>query len=231
MAKATQTDSVSPGEKQVPLGPACLVVAVFGMVIFSVAMVAASWMLMGNQAVFAARALELQLIPWVEQSSLEPTDRDRILDDLKQLVDDLKHDRLDERQMVRLKLRIADSPVLQWGVIQQAEAKIRSSNLTDEEKQGAELELDRLLRTVSEGKLGMEQLEFLVQPIATKERNSGRLTLSEKADDAGLREFLRRTKGLADKQQIPSEAFAKSPSQVFRSLVEEALAAKQEDKK
>ncbi len=221
---ANQTSS---NEKQVSLGPACLVVFIIAALLFSVTMIVAAWMIMGNQGPMAARAIESQMIPWVEQSSLEPTDRDSIVRELRDLVEDLKADRLDERQMFRLKARIADSPVLQWGAIQQLQAKIQASGLTQQEKEDADLQLDRFLRCAGEGKMAMEQMEFVVQKVVTKERSSGRLTALSSTDDQALREFLRRAKALCDNAKIPEEPFPKSPAQVFHALVEDGLAGKE----
>ncbi|MFM8325009.1 MAG: hypothetical protein ACKN9U_09120, partial [Pirellulaceae bacterium] len=54
--------------KPVTLGPACAVLFLMGALALAVSLVIASWMLMGNQPAMAARAIEEQMIPWVNQS-------------------------------------------------------------------------------------------------------------------------------------------------------------------
>ena len=78
-ASSVNAPENKPADQVVPLGPACLMVFVIILLFVSVAMVIGAWMLMGNQSKFAVRALESQLVPWVEQSPLDPIDKEEIL--------------------------------------------------------------------------------------------------------------------------------------------------------
>ncbi|MFO0921052.1 MAG: hypothetical protein U0905_01005 [Pirellulales bacterium] len=60
----------------------------------------------------------------------------------------------------------------------------------------------------------MEQLEFLVRPIAAKERNDGQRLFLRRPMTAAPAGFLRRTKGLADKQDSFQKPSPKSGSGV-----------------
>lgn len=183
-------------EQQVPLGPACLMFFIIGALITSVSLVFMAYLLNGSQAAMAAKALEERLIPWVEQSPLDPTDKAPILDDLQHLVTDLKADRINERQLIRIRMRIVDTPVLQWGVVQQLLPRLEQSKLEDHEKTIGTKELDRLLRSAAEGQLPMETFEFILQPVAVKEKLTGRLLARQELTDADLRTFLSRAKQL-----------------------------------
>ena len=209
--------------KPVTLGPACAVLFLMGALALAVSLVIASWMLMGNQPAMAARAIEEQMIPWVNQSVLAPDDRSEILEELRQLAEQIRTTPPDDRKLLRLKMRIADSPVLQWGTMQILAQKIAQSGLTEEEKQAAVRTNQRLLRAASEGTLGIQQLEFIVQHVTRKEVLSGRLVNLENPSDADLREFLRRGEAFSDTAKISGDPFSKSPAQVFHDLILDAL--------
>jgi hypothetical protein len=79
------------------------------------------------------------------------------------------------------------------------------------------------LRAASEGTLGIQQLEFIVQHVTRKEVLSGRLVNLENPSDADLREFLRRGVAFSDTAKISGDPFSKSPAQVFHDLILDAL--------
>ncbi|MFN5771338.1 MAG: hypothetical protein ACK44Z_18500, partial [Pirellulaceae bacterium] len=86
MAETEAADDSKP----VTLGPACAVLFLMGALALAVSLVIASWMLMGNQPAMAARAIEEQMIPWVNQSVLAPEDRSEILEELRQLAEQIR---------------------------------------------------------------------------------------------------------------------------------------------
>ncbi len=206
-----------------PMGPACLVVGIFVAVAISVTFIVAAWMMTGKQGERANKAIQDQLIPWVAQSPLDPTDKQAVTEQLSKLVSEINANQYDERQLLRLFAVLSDSPVLQWGVIQQVNARTAKSGLTAAEREALQIESDRLLRLASQGGLGLQQLEFVVQKVASKERKSGTLSILDSVTDADLREFLQRAKSTADKRDVPQEAFPSSVSQVLKGLIELAL--------
>ena len=214
------------GQKDVSLGPACLIFVVIGAVCLSVGMIAMAAMISGNQGKQAAYSVREQIVPWVEQSSLSKTDRTNIVERLTDLSVAMERDELTTRQLSRLVLRMTDSPVLQWGVVEQLNQKAQASTMTDAEKGEFRVECDRWLRTASEGKLNIQDMEFAVQNVATKDQRSGRLTIRDDSNEERLREFQRRISAISDKYSMTSEAFDKSVSQVFLTLIDDALAKK-----
>jgi hypothetical protein len=223
---AELTSAGSPKEESVSLGPACLVVVIVGLLIFSIGMVAVSVYLMSNQSMRAASAIRENLIPWVEESSLEPADRQGIIDELEVLIIDLENERLDSRQLTRLKYRLEDQPMHQWGVIQGIVAKLPETGLTEQEQTAVRQESNRLLRTASEGRLGMPKMEFVLQPVATKDMStaSERLTLKPDVTDSEIREYLTRAKNVSDKSEITTKPYTKSLVEAYRGLIDDAKA-------
>ncbi len=213
-------------QKDVSLGPACLIVVVIGAICLSVGMIAMAAMMSGSQGRRAAYSVREQIIPWVEQSSLSKPDRQSIVERLNDLSVAMEREELTTRQLSRLVLRLTDSPVLQWGVVEQLIQAAQASSLTDVEKEEFRAACDRLLRSASEGKLSLQDMEFAVQNVATKDQKSGRLTMRDDTNEDRLREFQRRITAIADKQSMTHDTFDKSVSQVINEMVDDALSKK-----
>lgn len=214
-------------QKDVPLGPACFVVFIFGLVILCVAVAIMSFLLTGKQGGRAAYALREQLIPWVDQSSLSQTDQVAIIEDLTALASQMEQDKLTSRQLTRLGVRLSDSPILQWGVVEDINRRAQASKgLTEQEKTDFARVCDRWLRAAGEGKLSMNEMEFTLQTTARKDGRSGRLTLKEDVSDDQLREVYRRILAICEKYKISSDPYDKSISQTFKLMIEDGLAEK-----
>lgn len=214
-------------QKDVSLGPACLIVVVILALCLSIGVIAMAAMMSGNQGRRAAYSVREQIIPWVEQSPLSKTDRQNIVERLANLSDDMEREELTTRQLSRLVLRMTDSTVLQWGVVEQLNQAAQASSMTDVEKTEFRTGCDRWLRCASEGKLSLQDMEFAVQNVANKDLRSGRLTIKPDVNEDDLREFQRRMTTISEKHAMTSEPFDKSVSQVFNSMIEDALSKKE----
>jgi hypothetical protein len=204
-----------------------LVVAVVAMMFVCIAVAYMSFMLTGNQGPRAARALREQLIPWVDDSALSKTDQTAIIDELNDLSSKMERGELTSRQLSRLGIRMTDSTVLQWGIVEDTLRYVKASpGFNDEEKEDIQKTCDRWLRCASEGRLSMTEMEFAFQSAGLKEPRSGRLSLRKDVTDDQIREFHRRVLGICEKYKISSEPFERSVSQVFHMLMEDGLAEK-----
>jgi len=217
------TTATSEGEPS--LGPACAFFFLLFSAVGSVALIATAWYISGNQAQRASSALRSQLIPWVEGSSLLDPDRSSIIERLNELVVDMDAERLSERQLTRLNFRLQGAPIFQWGLIEQILAAARKNDeLSDKEKEDLIAETDRLLRTVQLGRISMEQLQFASQSVAQQEVKTGRLSLRSGVSTKEIQEFARRVSSMNDEAKTDKGLMEKSVSQVFRAIVDEALA-------
>jgi len=227
---ARNSDAVrgSGGDQtDVSLGPACLIVVVIFALCLSIGVIAMAAMMSGNQGRRAAYSVREQIIPFVEQSPLSKTDRQIIVERLSDLSDDMEREELTTRQLSRLVLRLTDSTVLQWGVVEQLIQAAQSSSMTDVEKSEFRSGCDQWLRCASEGKLSLQDMEFALQNVANKDLRSGRLTIKPDVNEEGLREFQRRMTTISEKHTMTSEPFDKSVSQVLNALIEDALSKKE----
>lgn len=214
-------------QKDVSLGPACLVVFVVGLMLLCIAVAYMSFMLTGNQGPRAARALREQLIPWVDGSALSKSDQTAIIDELSDLASQMERGDLTSRQLSRLGIRLQDSTILQWGVVEDVLRFVKQSKgFTEAEKEDIQKTCDRWLRCASEGKLSMTEMEFAFQGLGLKEPKSGRLSLRKDVTDDQVREFHRRVLGVCEKYKTSTEPFDKSVSQVFHMMMEDGLSEK-----
>ncbi len=212
----------------VSLGPACLVVSIFGLAFLCIVVAFMSFMLIGKQGGRAAYAVREQLIPWVDQSDLSKTDQTMIIDELQALASQMERNELTSRQLTRLNARLSDSTILQWGVVEETVRTVRASDaFTAEEKEDISRTADRWLRCAGEGRLSMTEMEFAYQGCGLKEPKTGRLSLRKDVTPEQLREFHRRVLAICDKYKISREPFEKSVSQVFHLMIEDGLAEKQ----
>ncbi len=212
----------------VSLGPACLVVSIFGLAFLCIVVAFMSFMLIGKQGGRAAYAVREQLIPWVDQSDLSKTDQTMIIDELQGLASKMERNELTARQLTRLNARLSDSTILQWGVVEETVRVVRASDaFTTEEKEDIARTADRWLRCAGEGRLSMTEMEFAYQGCGLKEPKTGRLSLRKDVTPEQLREFHRRVLAICDKYKISREPFEKSVSQVFHLMIEDGLTEKQ----
>jgi len=223
-----KTERGSGGDqKDVSLAPACLIIVIIGAVCLSVGMIALAALMGTNAGRRAAYSVREMLIPWVEQSSLAPTDIKNIVERLSDLSSDMEREELTNDQLSRLAARLNDSTILQWGVVEQLNLQAHKSNgFNEDEKADFSAECDRWLVAASRGKLSLQDMEFAVQNVATKDPRSGRLSVRDNVSDEGLREFQRRMSTISDKFEIPKEPLNKSVSQVFSNVIDEALKEK-----
>jgi translation initiation factor 2B subunit (eIF-2B alpha/beta/delta family) len=143
---------------------------------------------------------------------------------LDELVVEMKAKRLTDQQLMRLNFRLSGAPIFQWGLIEQVLDRADKLNeLSKKELDNLRQETDRLLHTTQKNQLSMVNLEFASQPVAVKDAKSGRLTLREEVSAKDIQEFLRRITAINEKAETPKTEFNRSPSQVFRAIVEEAL--------
>ncbi len=221
---ARKEDPRKEDQGEPSLGPACAFFFLAACAFGSVALIATAWYIGGNQSERASAALRSQLIPWVEISTLAPTDKAQIIERLNELVADMEAERLDERQLSRLNFRLSGAPIFQWGVVEQITAAINQNpELSSKEKEDFELEADRLLRTVQNGRLSMEQLQFATQPVAQQEVKTGRLSIRDNPSSKELQECSRRITALNDEAKTVKGSMDKSVAQVFNAIMEEAL--------
>jgi hypothetical protein len=207
----------------VSYGPACFVTLIFLLVGISLFFVYMSIVLMGNSGERASRAIYELLIPWVEQSHLSQNDRRDVIEELEGLAEKMKREELTSRQLSRLNARLSDSAILQWGAVQKLEGAAQESDLSEEEKTEFSSLCDRWFACAASGKLSLQDMEFAMQQVCTKDTRTGRLNPKTDATGTELREFMRRIKTMCDHFNTPTEKFGKKVPEVLKQMIEDGL--------
>jgi hypothetical protein len=213
--------------KDVSLGPACGVVFIFLIAGGCVLIAILSFLLLGQSGKRAAYSVREELIPWIDRSSLSAADRTSMVEQLTGLANQMERDELTARQLSRLQIRFTDAAIFQWGTVEELNRRAqKSAGLSEAEKEEFSAVCDRWLMAAGEGKLSMNEMDFALQGVATKEPQSGRLTVKAEVADDQIRETQRRILAVCEKYKVANEPFDKSPSQVLRTIIEDGLAEK-----
>lgn len=223
MTQSHSTESNSQSHGEPSLGPACMVVSILGLAAFAAICGIGSWFVFSNQPDLAVKAIQKQLIPWVESSQLAPSDKQSIVVQLDQLVVKVESGSLDKNQLVRLRNCLQDNPVLLWGGIQSIENQAESSGLTETEIESLVRLNQRLLRMATERKMGRGDLEFTLQEVSDVRNDGSHLLVRPDLKADQIRSFMRRAEALLGRDNIPNEPYQKSPSEAFAILVDAAL--------
>ena len=226
MSQTTQTTGADAAEPENgSLGPACGIAVVIIAIGVSVAFTVGAYLLRGMQPEHAIASIEQQLIPWVDQSQLSDADKDRIIGRLNELLIQIEREEVSGRQLQRLYHKLSENPVLQWAPFEQAIAAAEGNpEFTDAEREHLQSLSDRLLEAAGRGRVGMNELEAVLQPITLRNSKSGRLILKESITHNQVMasvqrgEELLKSRGLQDIE--PSDS---SVGQVFERMVDEAL--------
>ena len=205
------------------LGPACLVVAILGLAVGSAACGLGSWFVFRDQPALAVKAIEKQLIPWVEGSQLAPADRASIVKQLEKVVDDIQAGAIDKRQLSRLHNCLQDNPVILWGGVQSIESQAKEAGLTELELETLKRTNQRLLRMATERLMGRNDLEYTIQQLSEVSKQGDTLQVNSNLTADQIRSYIKRVESLLVRSKVPNEPFEKTPAEAFAILLEAAL--------
>ncbi len=213
-------------EHQEPsLGPACLVISILSLAVFSSLCAFGSWIVFSDQYPMAEKAITKQLIPWVESSQLALEDKQSILQQLRDLTPRVANREISKTQLLRLRNCLQDNPILLWGNVQSIRAQAAAAGLSDVELLTLQRLDERLLRMASERKLSRRDLEFTMQEFSVVRQDGLSVEVKSNLTDEQIRLFMKRAENLANTNDAPNMAFDKTPAETFAMLVRDALAA------
>ena len=209
--------------KEPSLAPACLVIVILGLATFSAVCGIGSWLYFGDQYPIAVKAVNSQLIPWIESSQLADEDKSGIIAELNRVLPMVEERKIDNQQLTRLRNCLMDNPVLLWGCVDSIIELAPEAGLTEVEQEALQRVSQRLLRSAAERKLSRGDLEFTLQS-CSKVRDDGQsVEVVGPLDVKQIREFMKRAEQRLDNLEIPNEPYEKSPTDAFKTLIEKAL--------
>ena len=214
--------------KEPSLGPACLVISILGLAVFSAVCGIGSFLVFSDQYPLAVKAINVQLIPWIESSRLSTEDKTAIVGELETLLPVLEERSIDKQQLTRLRNCLMDNPVLLWGEIEFLIAQAPNAGLTETEQVALERISQRLLRAAAERKLSRNDLEFTIQNCSKVREKAQSLEVLDSLSAEQIREFMQKAERILDRNGIPNEPYDKTPSEAFSILIDAALTIESE---
>ncbi len=218
------------GKSELPpepsLGPACLVVVILALAVVCIVCAFGSWFMFSDQPAMAERGIQVQLIPWVQASSLSPEDKASIVRQLEDMTTLVRSRQLTTIQLSRLKNCLEDNPALLWGAVEEILRQGKDVGLTDTELEAAQRTAQRLLRMTAQRKLSRNDMEFALDKCIQRTADRTGIEVVDPLTGEHVREFSKRGQQLADAQKIPFDPYEKRPSQVLEAMLKEALSVK-----
>jgi hypothetical protein len=212
-----------PPHREPSLGPACLVIVILALAVFSIVCGFGSWFMFSDQYPLAVKGITQQLIPWVESSQLAPDDKQSIVAKLDSLLPLLRERQIDSHQLTRLHYCLQDNPVLLWGGIQSILAQAPSAGMSKTELDSLQRINDRLLFMATERQLGRADLEFTLQNCSRVREDGANIEVRDDLTADEIRTFMTRSEQLLENNKVPNQPYDKSPAEAFDILVDKAL--------
>jgi hypothetical protein len=198
----------------------CLVM----MVLAVVAVAVLSYLVYTNGKAMAVNMARQSMIQAVNDSELEAADKREIIAQIDRVAEDYKAGKITLEQVAQIGQELAESPLLVIGMVHVIKQNyVVNSGLSQEEKDEANLTLQRAGRGLYEETISQGQVEEAAKPIM-KTGPNGESQLKEKVTDQELREFLANLKQVVDEANIPEEEFKVEIGKEFRKAVDKVYA-------
>ena len=163
-----------------------------------------TWVIFGKRTEMAVRTLEGSLIPMLEQSLLDPTSKQEVIQEMTVLAENMKANQYENWQSAAIMQRLQKLPILQWGELQSLEQSIRASNEFDHgEREAALATVQRVKIAVKQHKVFSFDFEDILDPIRQPSNSSltGFIPKSP-LDVDSMREAIRRAELLANRAEV-----------------------------
>ncbi|MCH1494495.1 MAG: hypothetical protein L7U72_04640 [Rubripirellula sp.] len=163
-----------------------------------------TWVIFGKRTEMAVRTLEGSLIPMLEQSLLDPTSKQEVIQEMTVLAENMKANQYENWQSAAIMQRLQKLPILQWGELQSLEQSIRDSDgFDDGERQAALATVQRVKIAVKQHKVFSFDFEDILDPIRQPSNSSltGFIPKSP-LDVDSMREAIRRAELLANRAEV-----------------------------
>lgn len=181
-----------------------------------------TWVLFQQRTDFAVRTLRGSLIPELEQSRLDPEQKQAVVNRIDELADQLESGRYEQWQAAGVMQRLQRLPVLQWGELAAVEtfAVKQGGDLADR----AELQFSRLRRAVELGDVTSFDVEDVLKPVLIVDQNaSNGRRLREPLDAESVAEVIQRAELLADRSDVPDQSYQVELDPLLRRAIEAGL--------
>lgn len=181
----------------------------------------ATWYIFQQRTELAMRTLKGDVIPTVQESGMAPEEKAEVVEILQQVVTEGEAGKLENWQSSAIMERLIRSPVLQWGDLELLEATVLASEaFSDEEKLDATKQIGRLRRAVELGEAGAVDVNDVLAPVHKANQGNELPRFDRNAKTAELKDTINRAKMIADRGNVPDQAFEVDFAKILRREVE-----------
>lgn len=208
-------------ESQAGLATAFLIAIISVVVIF----VAAGVYAVKNRQIWIAHGITAAMNAVIKNSRLPTREKTQVTDIIYRINKGYLRGEITAAELGLIFEGLAKCPALTIGlVIQFEQTYVAPSNLNSNEKSAANTELNRLARGLSDGKIGWQISETILNRISYPDENGKYHLKSPGAvSDAEIRLVIAAVKDAADKAGIPEQRIEIDISDEFQKSVEAAL--------
>jgi len=180
-----------------------------------------TYMLYQKRTELAARTLSGHTIPSVDQSQLDPADKQQINAMLGEVVADAEAGRLENWQASGVMNRLTRIPLLEWGDLAAIEAMIQADDAFDaEEKAEAEKHLSRLRQSIAMDKSTIFDVGEVLAPVLLKDESLRGRRLKNDPSQEELLEVIYRARLIGERDGLEDRKF---PDQSITAIVRDAI--------
>ncbi len=181
-----------------------------------------TWVLFQQRTEFAIRTLRGSYIPALEQSLLDPQEKNAVVSRMEEFASELEQGKYENWQAAGVLQRMQRLPVLQWGELEAVQGFIEKSD--DPQKQQSLEQLSRLRRGVELGKATSFDFEDILQPVLESDDQSpGGRRIIQPLTSEGVKIVIGRAKRFADAVNVPEQRFDVSLDSIIRREIDAGL--------
>lgn len=185
----------------------------------------AVWLYLFGKDLMADSARDA-LVEVIEESAIQKDEQQEMIVQIDRLAEGFKAGSVGYGAMAQILTELAEGPVMAvLAVIALETNYVLPSGLSEEEKAGAHLTLERVARGLVEETITEEDLDHVLEVVSIREGEDGERVLKDELTDEELREFLIRARALADTAGVPEEPIEVDLGDALREAIDRALQA------
>ncbi len=211
----------APAGSDAGIATGCLVAVVAVILIF----IAIGVYVANHYQTWLAQGIAVGMHAVIESSDLPLQEKSEITEIIDQIIDDYLNGEISMAELGLILESMTSSPAIPIGLVTQfEESYVVPSGLDSEEKAAANLDLNRLARGISSGRIGWEMVDEILAPISDPGQDGNQhLRGPAEVSDGEIRQVLAAVQETADEAEMPREKIEVDISDEFKKSVETAL--------
>ena len=227
MADPSSTPSpvYTPTTEPKKSGGGCLKAFGIGCVVVIIIAVILGIVVSKNYKSWAATVINTGVKEFVKQSPLPDDQKAKVLDQVSHVTREYEAGNISNEQMARIVEKVIQSPMFPIAAVYLVDSHyVKISDMTEEEKSAAQIDLQRFARGVIEDKISLDRLDEVLAPIS-EPSGGDQISLKQKVTRQELDSFLANVKSEADAASIPNEPFEINFAEELGKTIDEGLQA------